>query len=378
MLKITIALILCAVFANCQSEDDDGRDGRPRVDVAVTLTVLDVRDIDDRLVQYETMLKLTLSYDNPPLGYNGTVPEVLPGKNLVTDGVPWVPNIHISNLVQLDVAIADYWEVLPNDDASSVATRLSWVRVFRGDFAAFFDFEQFPFDSQHLNIDLVTGSDENVRVDLVWSDAQGDLLEFVDLFHLNGWTFESSKIESTDWQDDFTGYFQSALSAQIDVEREPTSYVTQIVVPSMIMVMVSWAGFWISVDQLMPRLMPILIAALSQITLISVAGTSILRGNLTTFVEAQTLTSLFLIFFAALQLVTMHGVLNARGRKSAKRVDLISRRVFPGTYIILMAFLFLLYLVSTLAGVLWIVFATLGLICLEYVEWYFRWRHYHD
>mmetsp|Transcript_22357 Transcript_22357/g.33300 ORF Transcript_22357/g.33300 Transcript_22357/m.33300 type:complete len:395 (-) Transcript_22357:31-1215(-) len=340
-------VILCLIGAIQGQTTSTTNPNDPRFILNITLDVelYDVRTINDKTITFEAGIDVIYAYPNPPSSSVPVVPAFSP--NMDVDDLPWHPNVVYQNLVSIKNSHTREVQVLPD----SIAVRHN----FRGDFAEKFDLEEFPFDKQQLHIRLQAGRDDLVNLRFQVSPQQSDVLANAEKFHLNGWDFIDGDIVTDVTIEEGTGLDQAVAVIWIDVERISQTFVTQQIVPSIIMVMVSWCGFWVDVKNAIARVMPILIATQSQIILISFAGKTTVRTDQTSFLEAFGLTALFVIFIVLVELLIVDNCVRHGRRGMAKVLDRMSRKVFPIVYGLLVAFLFIFFLASQTGGIIFIV-----------------------
>jgi hypothetical protein len=361
MLLISLVLLMLACKSECQNNTE-----LPVVKVWVSTNLLDVRAINDKKVQFESYFEIVYSWANPPS------PSMTPidgsTSQLKEEDVPWIPSVQFANMVRLKLPVQHDFRVSP------VSNRIEWKQTIRAEFTSGFDLSQFPFDSQNIHVVVTDGRDDLAQIVFVDDPTrvEADFLSSERFFHLVGWSIDDGfEGTASDIGDD--GKISTVYRWDVDMTRDWVTYVTQEIVPAIVMVMVSWSGFWIDPKVLIARVMPLLFAMTSLITLNSFTGATIVRTDNTTWLEAFSLFSLSMIFCGLLELVCVHHYEKHGFRPKAKLVDNVSRQVYPCIYVIFLVFLLLYYLVNDLGAFLWLGLSMTAATVAFLLQWHFHW-----
>jgi hypothetical protein len=116
--------------------------------------------------------------------------------------------------------------------------------------------------------------------------------------------------------------------------REPRYFIYKIILPLTMIVMMSWAVFWIDAKNLAPQLT---LSATSMLTLVTFQFTMndlLPRISYFTQLDKFILTSSLLVFLALVEAMTT-GYLASRGKvQTANTVDQVSRIGFPCVFLL--------------------------------------------
>ena len=129
----------------------------------------------------------------------------------------------------------------------------------------------------------------------------------------------------------------AGFAFRFQAERYVAYYLWQVVLPLSVVIVMSWAAFWVGREHVGVR---IGVATSSILTLIAhrfVLASLLPRLPYMTRMDYFTVGSTLLVFLA-LQVVVVTSSLSTRGRDVAARtVDLVARAAFPGAFVWLMA-----------------------------------------
>ena len=134
----------------------------------------------------------------------------------------------------------------------------------------------------------------------------------------------------------------SVYEFRIPVARLGEYYVFKFVFPLCLIVMMSWAIFWVSPSNLGPQ---VTLSATSMLTLIAYQFTMndlLPRVGYLTSMDKYVLASSILVFLALVEAITTGTMAGAGNIRSAEKLDRASRWIFPGAYLVIV-FLTLVY-----------------------------------
>eukprot|EP00747_Dinoflagellata_sp_TGD_P097882 gnl/TRDRNA2_/TRDRNA2_167271_c5_seq5.p1 gnl/TRDRNA2_/TRDRNA2_167271_c5~~gnl/TRDRNA2_/TRDRNA2_167271_c5_seq5.p1 ORF type:complete len:1006 (+),score=156.47 gnl/TRDRNA2_/TRDRNA2_167271_c5_seq5:351-3020(+) len=201
---------------------------------------------------FSVEMKISLTWKDPRFPLNAGEYSDAAASEILGD--TWHPKVVVSGISQKDVTtilnvVRDPTETLA-DGEKDVTLTLEMRKRVTQDFVA--NFRRFPFDDHELRLSLRAALPE-VRLDLV-SD-RGKLVSDKSLEKWNPqWppTDKEGKwayLSTTD-----NGFDESkSLNVHLNVMRAYDLAVFRLIFPSLVMVVVSWGGFWIKPGALMPR-----------------------------------------------------------------------------------------------------------------------------
>jgi hypothetical protein len=199
--------------------------------------------------------------------------------------------------------------------------------------AADFDLRRFPFDRQRLELPV-----ESFR----WSEddlvfvADPAATDFGHDFSIPEWRIErvGTRLESSRALRGDKPF--SRLVLEIDIARKWRFYLWKILLPLVIIVSLSWSIFWMSEERVAGRSR---ITATGVLTI--VAYQFVVAEDLPRIAYLTLLDKVMILSFVLLAVTVVQSLIVARYQDHdmprAVRIDRISRLLFPGTYLVLLA-----------------------------------------
>lgn len=133
----------------------------------------------------------------------------------------------------------------------------------------------------------------------------------------------------------------AGFALHFEAQRYATYYIWQVLLTMVLIVMMSWAAFWVQLDHVGVR---IGITTSSMLTLIAhrfVLASQLPRLSYMTRMDYFTVGSTFLVFLALVVAVAISYLSTINRIQTAKRMDLWARCVFPVVFLLLLGwFLF--------------------------------------
>ncbi|ESO95761.1 hypothetical protein LOTGIDRAFT_116660, partial [Lottia gigantea] len=181
------------------------------------------------------------------------------------------------------------------------------------------DLHKFPLDEQSCAIQMESYSYVASDVYFTWSPERGSLnvLEnaFIPDFSIIGSSSEDCTAKYA------TGTF-TCLKASIELKREIGFYITQTYVPSILIVILSWASFWIDHEAVPARISVGLLTVLTITTQSSGARSQLPRVPYIKSIDVWMAVCLVFVFGAYMEYAVVT-VLSRRHRKTIARVSRI-------------------------------------------------------
>jgi hypothetical protein len=195
-----------------------------------------------------------------------------------------------------------------------------------------FDLRRFPFDHQRLELAI-----ESFR----WPDdslvfvAEPRATDFAHDFSIPEWWIEgvSTRVEESHALRSAKPF--SRLVLEIDVDRRGGFYLWKILLPVAVIVALSWTIFWMSDETAVNRIRLTATGVLTIVAYQFVVGRDLPRIAYLTILDKVMLVSFLLLAITAVpSLIVSYA--RADDMLRAKRVDRISRAIFPTTYVLLL------------------------------------------
>lgn len=197
---------------------------------------------------------------------------------------------------------------------------------FFGKVATYHSLQNFPFDSHRMRIRMASF---NYPIDALQLRLNTEFTGVADLLNIPDWTIGGVEAEIVEESIPEFDASYSVLHFYILADRNPQYYVRKVMVPLLLIVLMSFAVFWINPERFGPQ---IGLAATSMLTLIAFqfALTSVLpKLSYFTLMDQLILGSTLLVFGSLVQ-ATATTVLVDRGKPElAMQLDHICGWLFP-------------------------------------------------
>lgn len=327
-----LAYLLClcnsAIAAQCNLPDhsllDSPKQNRP-VQVKVSIYVLDIESVDDQKQQFTSDFIVEYIWQDQRLG---KIARQSKGTCNFKLNEVWNPEIQIFNVRKLTTRLNKLIKV----DTKGVA---SYMQRYYGTLASPLDLKGFPFDRQILPYIFISMYD-NKQV-IIEDDPT--LTGQDPTFSIAGWNnsqlenlltvYQPQSVKEASTQPEYT-----QLEYFFKIERDVQYYRWKVVLPLSLIVIMSWAVFWIEPGQLGPRLS---VSTTSLLTVIAFLFS--LRGILPpvsylTRMDYFIYGSIFLIFLTHI-IALMTSSFSAKEKYTeAKTIIRFSRFIVPGSFIL--------------------------------------------
>ncbi|MDX2470776.1 MAG: hypothetical protein QNL04_09415, partial [SAR324 cluster bacterium] len=212
---------------------------------------------------------------------------------------------------------------------------------------AHYDLIQFPFDKQHLEIEM-----ESFAWDykIVKYHAHKSKIGFSAEFKIPEWEIDNvkSKVEDVKEIRDRSAFSEFLLD--IEVDRISGFYLWKVILPLMILVMVSWSIFWMSGDSLADRMSVSLTGILTIVAYQFLISEILPRVPYFTFMDAILMLSFGLIALTILVNIIIN-ISDLGGNDSTSlSIDRACRVLFPAFYFGALAIMAVVYLPESFLG----------------------------
>ncbi len=242
------------------------------------------------------------------------------------DGV-WRPKMFSLNAVKLDQSLPEVYYAFADGTVRG-------EQRITGTFRAKFNLNEFPLDIQQLPMEFVT---TNYKANELKFNYNGD--GFDPNLSVAGWRLDDLEGQSGRYQMAIQSQKQTSIEGlayfqfMIDVTREFDFYFWKVILPMSLMVLISWVVFWIDSKHFSVQ------ATLSNGMLLSIVAflfslqLILPKTSYLTKMDIFVYTSLLFVFFALMQSVTTC-IIGSNGKADlAKKMDKVSRVLFPALFI---------------------------------------------
>ena len=294
-------------------------DGPTRVSIGIWM--VDIISIDSAQQSFTAEMALVLRWKDPRLAHTGNGIVRYPLEQV------WHPRIAVVNETNsVSRKFPDLVEVEPDG-------RVTYRQRYAGAFSQPLRLRSFPFDRQTFRVQLVAvryrPNEVAFAPDQDWIDnglkQAGGIAPSITL---PDWTIENWTTKSLTYAL-APGFEYSGYAFEFTAARNVQNYILKVIFPLVLIVMMSWAGFWIDPVNASSQ---ISVAVTSMLTLIAyrfTVDTQLPRLPYMTRLDVFFLVSTLLVFFSLIEVLVTTILENNGQTQRAKTVDRYCRVTFP-------------------------------------------------
>ena len=304
---------------------------RPNADsgptqISVAIWCVDISGIDSAQQSFTADVVVVLRWKDPRLAHTGG------GVALYSLDQIWNPRVVVVNETNsISHRFPDSVEVVAD---GTVIYRQRFV----GSFTQALVLKSFPFDKQVFRVQLAAVKYGPSEVSLVpdqrWVDAGIKQAAGISpSTTLPDWTIQKWDVKPLVYAL-APGLENSGYVFEFTASRNVQHYILKVILPLVLIVMMSWAVFWIDPATSNSQ---ISIAVTSMLTLIAyrfAVDSQLPRLPYTTRLDAFILTSTLLVFFSLIEVLVTTILDNNQQTARAKKIDLYCRVIFPVVFAI--------------------------------------------
>ncbi|KAL8562199.1 hypothetical protein ACOMHN_005184 [Nucella lapillus] len=279
-----------------------------RVDVQIFIVSFD--SISESTMDYSITIFLRQTWNDSRLTYTP-----LPGIHFLELDTRimqkvWVPDLYFTNEKHAafhDVTVPNKLMHISPEGQVLYSARISMK------LSCDMNLVKFPFDSQicHITMESYSYSLENVIFQ--WNEDPVMTRQDISLpqFHLN-------KIETLDCTKVYIGVNFTCIRAEFSLKRQYGYYMSQVYIPSMLVVILSWVSFWLDIDAVPARISLGLLTVLTMTTQSASAGTNLPRVSYVKALDVWMAMCLVFVFAALIEFAYVN--VNARVERRRQTV----------------------------------------------------------
>ena len=299
---------------------------RPNADsgptqISVGIWVADISNIDSAQQTFTAEIAVVLRWKDPRLAHTGNGVVRYPREQI------WHPRVGIVNETNsVSRKMPDSVEVEPDGT-------VTYRQRYAGAFTQPLRLQSFPFDRQTFRIQLVAVRYQSNEVmfvpDQVWiQDGLKEAGGISPSVTLPDWTIEKWEVKPLVYA--LAPRHQYASYAfEFTASRNVEHYLLKVILPLVLIVIMSWAVFWIDPINASSQ---VSIAVTSMLTLIAyrfAIDSQLPRLPYMTRLDVFILASTLLVFFSLIEVVATLILDNTQKKKRAVRIDRYCRVIFP-------------------------------------------------
>ena len=293
--------------------------------VSVGLWVNDLRGIDDARQSYDADLVILMSWTDPRLDTEDLKDCRVPQSSV------WGPRPTFRNERGAARSFAD---VVTIREGGAV----DYVQRYNGEFTSPLNLKDFPFDTQVLEASVVMRgtSPEDLSFAIDDDTGRAETLSIAD------WVPGESTVDFLPLQVGQGGREVAQVNFRIKATRNRAYYIQKIFLPLFLIVVMSWAVFWID-----PAIMPAQVgistsAVLTLIAFLFSLGQLLPRLSYLTRADRYVMGATILVFVAFGEALLTTGLASRDRKEKALRIDRVARFVVPALFGAVLLYAFVL------------------------------------
>jgi hypothetical protein len=299
-------------------------DGPTRISIGIWMT--DIASIDSAQQSFTAEAALVLRWKDSRLAHTGKGVVRYPLEQI------WHPRVAVVNETNsVSRKFPDIVEVEPDGT-------VNYRQRYAGAFSQPLRLQSFPFDRQTFHVQLVAVRYRSNEVQFVpdqdWIDhglkQAGGIAPSITL---PDWTIKNWNTKSLGYAL-APGFEYSGYVFEFTAERNVQHYILKVILPLVLIVIMSWAVFWIDPIHASSQ---VSIAMTSMLTLIAyrfAVDSQLPLLPYMTRLDAFILTSTLLVFFSLIEVIATIILVNTQKKKRAQRIDFYCRFIFPAIFAI--------------------------------------------
>jgi hypothetical protein len=211
---------------------------------------------------------------------------------------------------------------------------VSYSERFSAAVTSIFALRTFPFDSQTLNLGFRPYVGERKDFSLITDPRRSRTLpEFRLYSSLASWDVErlgarATIVEASD------GGRVSEARFQLSIRRKSAFYVWKVILLLLLMVILSWAVFWIEADDVATQVQIAVTTVLTIIAFAFAISGSLPRVSYLTFIDVFFLTCYLFVFIEIAELMSVHVSHRTGGSDIADRIRRHARWLVPISFLV--------------------------------------------
>lgn len=301
-------------------ETDDDSHKPKQIDVGIY--VINIEEVNSAKQSYKATIALDMKWNDPTLICDSSEDK---GKVRKYDLESiWNPSMVIIN----EERIVKQFQYKAWVDCLG---NVEYGEILYGDFVTIANIKEFPFDQRPLTIHIVSTEYETNELKFVNNIAITGRDEH---FSVTDWNIgEIPVAESAAYRFKPGNRELSSFVYQLIAKRNYNFFVWKIIIPLILIVIMSWAVFWIPPSQLGPQ---IGISITSMLTLIAyrfAIGHVVPNVAYLTRFDKFVFGSTLLVFLAFVEVIISGSLSYSNNDKLAKSIDWYSRFIFPAIFI---------------------------------------------
>ena len=314
---IVLQVFCLSVFA---ASDTSLPPGERPVKLDMAFYVADLASINTSGQSFDARFFYLVSWYDKRLAHKGNKPVTKDLSEI------WHPNIQILNQRKV-------WNTLPEEVTIMPDGKVLYGQAGWGTFSQALKLKKFPFDTQKISFKLVAVCGEPISKVQFYSNKER-LSGIADKLSIADW-------KVLNWQEEVKPFIlknystRPGITFSFTAKRLTSYYVIKMILPLVMIVMMSWAVFWMDSHNVASN---VGISITSMLTLIAYrfsADTILPRLSYLTSLDYFILASTILVFLSLVQNLITSILTKQEKTKQARRLDIACRVGFPVVFVII-------------------------------------------
>jgi len=298
-------------------------DGRPtRVEIGIF--ALDVDEVNTADQNFSASIYFEARWFDPRLVEQGITNVELP----ITE--VWNPRLQVLNRQRVWHTFPDSVEI--GKDGEVVYRQRVW-----GQFSQPLELHDFPFDKQRLKVQVVAAGYGTDQVELVpMIDDRGRIFGIADTFSLPDWKVEGWEMQGKSFSVLEGRKGIAAMELTIDISRYWIYFVSKVILPLSLIIMMSWVSLWINPKELGVNISAVMTAILTLVAYRFAISGQLPQVAYNTRMDNFIIASTFIVFATLLQVVINSRFVMAGKVDLARNIDRVGRVAYPLAFVVIL------------------------------------------
>ena len=192
-----------------------------------------------------------------------------------------------------------------------------------------FQMKRFPFDYQILIAEIESFAWNS---NILQFHIEDDLVEFSHDFEIPEHNLISVRETLHTYKEPRDRYPFSELLVEIEVRRNPTYYITKIILPLTLIVCISWAVFWMDANELADRMAISFTGVLTSVAYQFVVADTLPKHIYNTFLDNFVTITFLLMVMTVVVNISVHQLCLTNRPNEALWIDRVCRVMFPAAF----------------------------------------------
>lgn len=263
------------------------------VDVYVNMFIVSMYGISEVTMDYSMSMFLRERWVEPRFAFKHLTNLTRLELDLSTHKDVWVPDMYILNEKNSDfheVTVANQMMHVYPDGTIQYSMRVT------GTFSCTMDLRKYPFDTQECKLEFESYSHSTENLKFIWRPDAVTVAKDIQFPQ-----FEMNNFAPFDCDKDYFGIVYPCIGVSFVLVRSYGYYITQIYVPSLLVVLLSWVNFWLDCEAVPARISLGLLTVLTMTTQSSGARADLPRVSYVKAIDIWMATCLTFVFAALVE-----------------------------------------------------------------------------